>query len=518
MFASSVKGNHLSHSVEQSAFEDRETESNQVDQFANFASNPFVLSMTPPLKGGLFVPESQQSSLIEMAKKRQVKPEMALGMTDLSAEPTQPVVSHSDNSYSYAHQTSYFGGESAGIQNAPLLVDQKAEMKLRYKIVADSIANKRDAALYEDFSDSDESFAGTTHGHQMAPQGVSQLPSFNEPHSSMMLARSAPTSDDIAWVNSTDAFLRKLQQPRAQQSAAAEKPPGRLVTIGPKKDKNERIMTASDAKTTLHDDSEPESERPKEQILFQTVVPLEELKTIRKTIFVSDKTHESTKSVVDKSSIVNQKTSKADIEESKTELSKMMKLDGCKVTAVKGNEVTKKIRKEAKLCGNGNMQENQCVSILDERANAERQRKIKLLFKELEGLRRQQSLLWRRKRQQKDGHNDPVLAELSKLQEDISNQIALLKQEAGKHPTKNEPTLVSSYADNEVCVIKLLFFIVVDSFSHYYNHFSRKSSYVLKWACGLLGIYVLFCCLCHFDGKDAPHIPMCYLEIPHKFC
>uniref|UniRef100_A0AAY4EBN6 C2H2-type domain-containing protein n=1 Tax=Denticeps clupeoides TaxID=299321 RepID=A0AAY4EBN6_9TELE len=72
--------------------------------------------------------------------------------------------------------------------------------------------------------------------------------------------------------------------------------------------------------------------------------------------------------------------------------------------------------------------------VLEERENLKKERETRLkkkdyLLKELERLRKQQGELLRKKRREKDGHKDPLLMELSRLQEDVMAQISSLRVE-----------------------------------------------------------------------------------------
>ncbi|KAK2852897.1 hypothetical protein Q7C36_008098 [Tachysurus vachellii] len=58
-----------------------------------------------------------------------------------------------------------------------------------------------------------------------------------------------------------------------------------------------------------------------------------------------------------------------------------------------------------------------------------RMKKKDSLLKELEKLRKQQGELLRKKRREKDGHKDPILMELGRLQEDVMAQISSLRTE-----------------------------------------------------------------------------------------
>lgn len=60
----------------------------------------------------------------------------------------------------------------------------------------------------------------------------------------------------------------------------------------------------------------------------------------------------------------------------------------------------------------------------------QRRTRLKALEKELDTLRRQQNELMRKKQRQRDGHKDPLLMENSKLQDEIAQQISVLRHAA----------------------------------------------------------------------------------------
>uniref|UniRef100_A0A8D3DZC9 Zinc finger protein 318 n=1 Tax=Scophthalmus maximus TaxID=52904 RepID=A0A8D3DZC9_SCOMX len=75
-----------------------------------------------------------------------------------------------------------------------------------------------------------------------------------------------------------------------------------------------------------------------------------------------------------------------------------------------------------------------CVQVLEERENLKQERDVRMkkkefLMKELERLRKQQGELLRKKRREKEGHKDPLLQEISRLQEDVMTQISNLRRE-----------------------------------------------------------------------------------------
>uniref|UniRef100_A0A8C2YWZ2 U1-type domain-containing protein n=1 Tax=Cyclopterus lumpus TaxID=8103 RepID=A0A8C2YWZ2_CYCLU len=75
-----------------------------------------------------------------------------------------------------------------------------------------------------------------------------------------------------------------------------------------------------------------------------------------------------------------------------------------------------------------------CVQVLEEREKLKQERDVRMkkkeyLMKELERLRKQQGELLRKKRREKGGHKDPLLQEISHLQEEVMAQISNLRKE-----------------------------------------------------------------------------------------
>ncbi|XP_049926518.1 LOW QUALITY PROTEIN: zinc finger protein 318 [Epinephelus moara] len=78
--------------------------------------------------------------------------------------------------------------------------------------------------------------------------------------------------------------------------------------------------------------------------------------------------------------------------------------------------------------------ESQKQKVLEEREKLKQERDIRMkkkeyLMKELERLRKQQGELLRKKRREKGGHKDPLLQEISRLQEEVMAQISNLRKE-----------------------------------------------------------------------------------------
>ncbi|XP_029376543.1 zinc finger protein 318 isoform X2 [Echeneis naucrates] len=78
--------------------------------------------------------------------------------------------------------------------------------------------------------------------------------------------------------------------------------------------------------------------------------------------------------------------------------------------------------------------ESQKQKVLEEREKLRNEREIRMkkkeyLMKELERLRKQQGELLRKKRRERGGHKDPLLQEISHLQEEVMTQISNLRKE-----------------------------------------------------------------------------------------
>uniref|UniRef100_A0A8P4GGT0 C2H2-type domain-containing protein n=1 Tax=Dicentrarchus labrax TaxID=13489 RepID=A0A8P4GGT0_DICLA len=78
--------------------------------------------------------------------------------------------------------------------------------------------------------------------------------------------------------------------------------------------------------------------------------------------------------------------------------------------------------------------ESQKQKVLEEREKLKQERETRMkkkeyLMKELERLRKQQGELLRKKRREKGGHKDPLLQEISHLQEEVMTQISNLRKE-----------------------------------------------------------------------------------------
>ncbi len=71
-----------------------------------------------------------------------------------------------------------------------------------------------------------------------------------------------------------------------------------------------------------------------------------------------------------------------------------------------------------------------------EQEKEERKKRLAILETELGKLRKQQGEMMRKKQKQKDGHKDPLLVENSKLQDEITKQITVLRKSVGTPPVE----------------------------------------------------------------------------------
>ncbi|XP_014874401.1 zinc finger protein 318 isoform X2 [Poecilia latipinna] len=78
--------------------------------------------------------------------------------------------------------------------------------------------------------------------------------------------------------------------------------------------------------------------------------------------------------------------------------------------------------------------ESEKLKVLEEREKLRQEREVRMtkkeyLIKELERLRKQQGELLRKKRREKDGHKDPLLQEINRLQDEVMAKISNLRKE-----------------------------------------------------------------------------------------
>jgi len=292
------------------------------------------------------------------------------------------------------------------------------DLKLKFK-ASEANASQKSGTLYEDFSDSDDDFTATTKmdanvENRSKPVPASQsMPSaagfgnegMNQP------VTTNKTADDLDWELSTEEFIRKLQQPR---------PPQRTVTVVPKSETTGRTV-ALQGEHADDDMSETQGENFK---LAKSFVPLEELKTIRKTIIVSENPvkADSGKGKSDSSSLAkNVKNSSSNAE----------KTPRSPKSAEKASiDNGRKKRRGSETDENDTPNSGSKVRKLDTSSvgSKERQKRIDALLRELENLKRQQNILMRRKKREKDAHKDPFLMQNNKLQEEICSQIDKLRR------------------------------------------------------------------------------------------
>ena len=75
-----------------------------------------------------------------------------------------------------------------------------------------------------------------------------------------------------------------------------------------------------------------------------------------------------------------------------------------------------------------------------EREKEQRKKRLDILENELDKLRKQQGEMMRKKQRQKDGHKDPLLVENSKLQDEITKQITVLRKAVENQNQNTCPT------------------------------------------------------------------------------
>ena len=324
------------------------------------------------------------------------------------------------------------------------------DFKLKFK-ASDANAGQKSGTLYENFSDSDDDFTATAKEPKIENISNQNAPNMSTFGNEGMWQQTATnkTADDIDWELSTEEFIRKLQQPREAQ---------RTVTVVPKSEPavlNERVDS---------DAVEIQSDNLK---LAKSFVPLEELKTIRKTIIVSGSPVKTESGVgkSDSSSKGMKNTHSAD----STSREKTPKF----------HQRSESLSKSTEKAGIDNSHRRKRGSDADERdsmptsdskvtktdskspsASKERQKRMDALEKELEKLRRQQSILMRRRKREKDAHKDPILMENSKLQEEICVQLEKLRAAREQSPDNSR----SQTPDQVYDAVSLAFKWLYDSY------------------------------------------------------
>jgi len=291
------------------------------------------------------------------------------------------------------------------------------DFKLKFK-GPETDAGKKSSTLYEDFSDSDDDFTATAKTNADAENKsniglVSQNVPFGREGIPQQVTPSK-TADDLDWELSTEVFIRKLQQPREELQPQL----ARTVTVVPKSEPPARNVTLSTVQSERDDDDALDVTGDNFK-LAKSVVPLEELKTIRKTIIVSESPvrSESGAGKLDSAS----KNVKNFTNREKTPKSQQRE-EG--VSKSKDRDSVDSGHKKKRASDAEERDPGSKAQKLDAK---EKQKRIEALQKELENLRRQQNILMRRRKREKDVHKDPFLMENSKLQEEICTQINKLR-------------------------------------------------------------------------------------------
>jgi len=292
------------------------------------------------------------------------------------------------------------------------------DLKLKFK-ASEANAGQKSGTLYEDFSDSDDDFTATAKMDAsvenrskpvLASQSMPSAAGFGNEGMPQPVTTNK-TADDLDWELSTEQFIRKLQQPR---------PPQRTVTVVPKSETTGRSV-ALQGERADDDMSEIQGENFK---LAKSFVPLEELKTIRKTIIVSE-------SPVKVDSGKGKSDSASSAKNVKNSSSNPEKTPRSPKSAEKASiDNGRKKKRGSEPDENDTPTSGSKVRKLDTSSlgSKERQKKIDALLRELENLKRQQNILMRRKKREKDAHKDPFLMENNKLQEEICSQIDKLRR------------------------------------------------------------------------------------------
>ena len=106
-----------------------------------------------------------------------------------------------------------------------------------------------------------------------------------------------------------------------------------------------------------------------------------------------------------------------------------------------------------------------------EKEKEQRKKRLEILENELDKLRKQQGEMMRKKQRQKDGHKDPLLVENSKLQDEITKQITVLRKAvenqgaaAPVEETKAPKSAVKFKMEKVPKMVKVFLFIIIHSF------------------------------------------------------
>jgi len=308
------------------------------------------------------------------------------------------------------------------------------DFKLKFK-ASDANASQKSGTLYEDFSDSDDDFTATAKTNAniesksnsgLASQSMPNTSAFgSEAPALLQQVTTNKTADDLDWELSTDEFIRKLQQPR---------PPQRTVVVVPKSESTgcSVAVPGLQSERVDGDTSETQSDNFK---LAKSFVPLEELRTIRKTIIVSESPVKTQSGTSSAKNVKNSYASSSNLE--KTPKVQQRNEGLSRSTEKTSIDSSRKKKRGSEPDKNDDMPSSGSKVIKPDDTNSlatgkERQKKIDALLRELENLRRQQNILMRRKKRDKDAHKDPFLMENSKLQEEICNQIDKLRRASGQ--------------------------------------------------------------------------------------
>ncbi|KAM4730109.1 LOW QUALITY PROTEIN: uncharacterized protein znf318 [Anableps anableps] len=104
------------------------------------------------------------------------------------------------------------------------------------------------------------------------------------------------------------------------------------------------------------------------------------------------------------------------------------------VRSVSQEEQQRRRRSQDQSISDEQNNESEKLKVLEEREKLKQEREVRMtkkeyLIKELERLRKQQGELLRKKRREKDGHKDPLLQEINRLQDEVMAKISNLRKE-----------------------------------------------------------------------------------------
>jgi len=388
----------------------KETTSSSVghDSLTDSSSQPNKVPLTYEVQASRYLAEQRrQYGMQEMDNKDSLHSHVVVGSSDSKS----------------LHHALPHGSDDTPFSEDMFKQSPPGDFKLKFKS-SEANAGQKPGALYEDFSDSDDDFAATARTDANASKTNAAVVSQTFPgtlafgpgnEGVMPKVNVSKTADDLDWEMSTEQFIRKLQQPRSQQQ--------RTVSVGPKSESAAARITNLPPPQSERVDGGASENQGDSVRMSKSFVPLDELKTIRKTIFVSEtpsKTELSAGKSDPSRNVKNIYAGSSNREKSpKLQQRNEDKANSSSYKKKRGSDHDEKDEKPSK------------VTKLDKdsaSAGRERQKKIDALVKELENLKRQQNILMRRKKRESDGHKDPFLVENSKLQEEICNQIAKLRK------------------------------------------------------------------------------------------